>query len=78
MSGCNGCRRKPPAELCTACWVANDGCTGYCRDAFVYDTSMSDGDIVAVLRRDYIIGGGDGDMSMGVKVPQRILDVLAS
>lgn len=78
MNGCGSCRRRPPEELCKICCEANDGCTGYCRDAFVYDQRNTDEEIANRLKEEYTIGAQGGGLEIGVKIPARILDLLSS
>lgn len=76
MNGCGSCRRRPPEELCKICCEANDGCTGFCRDSFVYDQRFTDEDIAKQLREKYTIGGQGGGLKIGVEIPDRILALL--
>lgn len=77
MVGCGSCRRLPPEAVCKACHQENEGCTMHCRDAFVYDPTWTDEDIVKVLKSDYVIGGNSEGLEIGIKVPERILALLA-
>lgn len=73
---CGGCRKAPPPEVCHACIDANNGCTSYCRDAFVYDVKIPDEKKIELLKLKYVEGGGTGELTMGVKIPNSLLELL--
>lgn len=75
---CDCGRNRPPAELCTICHKENEGCTAYCRDAFIYDPSRPAEEIAEELKDNYIVGGKGGGRRTDVKIPDQILELLAA
>ena len=71
-----GCRRVPPSEVCETCFEVNGQCTEHCRDAFVYDESRPDDEKIQILKERYVEGNKGGNLTMGVKIPERLLKSL--
>lgn len=72
----SSCRKPAPKEVCKACFKINGSCTQYCRDAFIYDPSMSDKEKVDILIERYLIGGKPDGLTFGVKLPENIVILL--
>ena len=75
MSG--NCRIAPPLQVCHTCYKVNHKeCKLHCRDAFVYDETITDEQKVERLKSEYKDGGKANGMKMGVKIPKKLMILL--
>jgi len=74
---CYNCRKAPPQQVCSTCYSENNNkCTFYCRDAFVYDETISDKQKIRRLKSEYKDGGNPKGLTMGVKIPENLMVLL--